>query len=130
MTLSREPWKRSLRAWAATSSLSVTIAPPSPRQGRFLEGKKEKVAASASDPAFCPPSVAPAAWAASSSTGTPSSRSSGMGATLPNRCTGTIALVRGVSAARTVSAVTQAVSGSTSQNTGTAPMSAAASAVA
>ena len=40
------------------------------------------------------------------------------------------AFVRGVIAARTVSAVTQNVCGSTSQNTGTAPTSAVASAVA
>ena len=47
------------------------IAPPSPRQGRFLEGKKLNVAASPSAPAFAPPRDAPAAWAASSSTGSP-----------------------------------------------------------
>jgi hypothetical protein len=49
---------------------------------------------------------------------------------LPNRWTGTIALVRGVIAAFTVSAVTQKVSGSMSQNTGVAPATIAASAVA
>ena len=106
------------------------MAPPSPRQGRFLEGKNEKVAASPSAPALRPPSSAPAAWAASSRTGTPSSRSSGTGATLPNRCTGTIALVLGVRAAFTVSAVTQKVSRSMSQKTGLAPITSAASAVA
>ena len=96
-----------MRARSASASSSVAIAPPSPRQGRFFEGKKEKVAASPSAPAAFPSSSAPAACAASSSTGRPSSRSSGTGATLPNRCTGTIAFVRGVSAAFTVSAVTQ-----------------------
>ena len=45
----------------------------------------------------------------------------GTGATLPNRCTASTAACAGVSAARTVSAVTQYVSGSTSQNTGRAP---------
>jgi hypothetical protein len=63
-------------------------------------------------------------------TGSPSSRSSGTGATLPNRCTGTIAFVLGVTAALTVSAVTQNVSGSMSQKTGVAPATIAASAVA
>ena len=86
--LSTEPWKRSLRASSATPSSSVAIAPPSPRQGRFLEGKNEKVAAAPSAPALTPSRRAPAAWAASSTTGGPSSRSSATGATLPNRCTG------------------------------------------
>ena len=81
-------------------------------------------------PARAPPSAAPAACAASSTTGTPSSRSAGIGATFPNRSTGTIALVRGVSAALTVSGVTQNVSRSMSQNTGRAPSTSAASAVA
>ena len=53
-----------------------------------------------------------------------------IGATLPNRCTAMIAFVRGVRAARTVSAVTQNVCGSTSQKTGTAPALTVASAVA
>ena len=108
----------------------MAIAPPSPRQGRFFEGKKLNVAASPSAPAFAPPSEAPAAWAASSSTGTPSSRSSGTGATLPNRWTGTSAAVRSPSSGRAVSAVTHQVSGSTSQKTGAAPAFTIASAVA
>ena len=70
----------------------------------------------------------PAAWAASSSTGTPSASISATAATLPNRCTAITALVRGVSAARTVSAFTQNVSGSMSQNTGLAPVGGIASA--
>ena len=74
--------------------------------------------------------VEPAACAASSTTGTPSASISATGATLPNRCTAMTALVRGVSAARTVSAVTQNVSGSTSQNTGRAPVGGIASALA
>jgi hypothetical protein len=49
---------------------------------------------------------------------------------LPNRCTTITALVRGVSAARTVSAVTQKVSRSMSQNTGVAPVGGIASALA
>ena len=64
----------------------------------------------------------PAACAASSSTGTPSASISATGARLPNRCTATTAFVAGVSAAATVCAVTQYVSGSTSQNTGRAPV--------
>jgi hypothetical protein len=49
---------------------------------------------------------------------------------LPNRWTATTAFVRGVSAARTASAVTQNVDGSTSQNTGRAPVGGIASALA
>ena len=55
---------------------------------------------------------------------------SAAGATLPNRSTVITALVAGVSAARTVSAVTQKVSGSTSQKTGRAPVGGIASALA
>ena len=119
-----------MRARSASSSSSVAIAPPSPRQGRFFEGKNENVATSPSAPALTPSRSAPAACAASSTTGTPSSRSPGIGATLPNRSTGTIAFVRGVSTAPTVSGVTQKVSRSMSQNTGRAPSTSAASAVA
>jgi hypothetical protein len=72
----------------------------------------------------------PAAWAASSSTGTPSASMSATGARLPNRCTATTAFVAGVSAAATAPAVTQQVSGSTSQKTGRAPVGGIASAVA
>jgi hypothetical protein len=115
VVLSFEPWKRRIRNRSASSSSFVTSAPPSPAQGRFLDGKNEKVATSPSAPARAPSTRAPAACAASSTTGTPSSRSSATGATLPNRCTGTIAFVRGVSAASTVARVTQNVSGSMSQ---------------
>ena len=72
--------------------------------------------------------VEPAAWAASSSTGTPSASISAIGATLPKRWTAMTALVRGVSAAFTVSGVTHMVSGSTSQKTGVAPVGGIASA--
>ena len=72
--------------------------------------------------------VEPAAWAASSRTGTPSASISAIGATLPNRCTAMTALVLGVIAAFTVSAVTHIVSGSTSQKTGVAPVAGIASA--
>ncbi len=88
------------------------------------------MAAAPRAPARAPSSVAPVAWAASSSTGTPSSAISSTGATFPNRCTTTTALVLGVMAARTVSAVTQKVAGSTSQYTGTAPTFTVASTVA
>ena len=119
-----------MRAVSASSSSSVTRAPPSPRHGRFFDGKNENVAASPSAPAFTPPSAPPTACAASSITGTPRSRSSGTGARLPNRWTGTIALVCGVIAASTVSRVTLNVSGSMSHHAGRAPSTSAASAVA
>ncbi len=83
------------------------IAPPSPKQPRFLEGKKENVADVPSAPGRPAAEREPAAWAASSSTGTPSASISATGATLPNRCTAITAFVCGVSAARTVSAVAQ-----------------------
>ena len=70
----------------------------------------------------------PSACAASSSTGTPSCASPSTGATLPNRWTAITTLVCGVSASRTVSGVTQNVSGSMSQKTGFAPITAIASA--
>ena len=90
------------------------MIPPSPKQPRFLEGKKENVAALPSAPGRPVVQIEPAAWAASSNTGTPSACISATGATLPNRCTAMTAFVRGVSTARTVSAVTQNVAGSTS----------------
>ena len=102
--------------------------PPSPKQPRFLEGKKENVAAVPSEPGRpCAP-VEPADWAASSSTGTPSSSISPTGAMLPNRCTAITAFVRGVSASATVSALMQKVWGSMSQKTGVAPVGGIASA--
>ena len=86
---------------------------------------------SPSVPAIRSPSRAPAACAASSTTGSPSSeRSSPHGAGTPNRSTATIAFVDGVRAARTVGTVTLRVSGSTSQKRGRAPIAATASAVA
>ena len=95
-TLSREPWKRSIRARSAIPSSEVTIAPPSPKQPRFFDGKNEKVAVVPSDPARPDPLVVPTACAASSSTGTPSASISATGARLPNRSTATTAFVRGV----------------------------------
>ena len=107
----------------------MATAPPSPNAPRFLDGKNENVAAAPSAPARRPSAVRePSACAASSSTGTPSASISATGATLPNRCTTITTFVRGVSAARTVSGVTQNVSGSMSQKTGFAPISAIASA--
>ena len=104
-------------------------APPSPNAPRFFDGKNEKVAIVPSAPGGGrrEPSE-PAACAASSTTGTPSASISAIGATLPNRWTAMTAFVRGVSAARTVSAVTSTSSGSTSQKTGRAPVSGIASA--
>src|SRR3954447_23567196 len=110
-----------MRQRSAIVSSFVVIAPPSPKQPRFLDGKKLNVAAVPSAPGRPASVVVPAACAAASSTGTPSAAIAAAGATLPNRCAGPAALVRGVSAGRTVSAVTQNVSGSTSQNTGRAP---------
>ncbi len=73
----------------------------------------------------------PLACATSSTTGRPSSSSiSRTGATLPKRWTATTAFVRGVTAARTLSSVTQLVAGSTSQKTGAAPVGGMASALA
>src|ERR1700753_799986 len=66
--------------------------------------------------------------AASAATGSPSSLRSGAGS--PKRSTETMAVVRAVSAARTVSTVTLRVSKSTSQNTGRAPALTTASALA
>ncbi len=108
----------------------MVIAPPSPKPPRFLDGKKLKVAALPSAPGRPSGPREPRAWAASSSTGTPSAAISATGATFPNRCTTITALVRGVSAARTVSGVTQKDSGSMSQNTGRAPVGGTASALA
>ena len=88
------------------------------------------MAAVPSDPGRPADASDPAACAASSSTGTPSASISATGATFPNRCTAITAFVRGVSAARTVSAVTQNVSGSMSQKTGVAPVGGIASALA
>src|SRR4029450_144611 len=81
-------------------------------------------------PAPPPSESAPAACAASSITGTPSASISATGQTLPKRWTAMTAFVRGVSAALTVSAVTEKVSGSTSQKTGRAPVGGMASALA
>src|SRR3954465_10851076 len=117
-----------MRARSATAAPLVVIAPPSPKQPRFFDGKNENVAAVPSAPGRPSGPREPAACAASSSTGTPSASISATGATLPNRCTTITAFVRGVIAALTVSAVTQNVSGSTSQNTGRAPVDGIASA--
>src|SRR5690348_11015400 len=106
------------------------MAPPSPKQPRFLDGKNDTVAAVPSDPARPDGVVVPIAWAASPSTGTPSPSISAIGGTFPNRSTAITALVRGVSAALTVSAVTQKVSRSMSQNTGRAPVGGIASTLA
>ncbi len=106
------------------------IAPPSPNAPRFFDGKKLNVAIVPSEPGRPPSPVLPALCAASSITGMPSAAISAIGARFPNRWTATTAFVRGVSAARTVSAVTHIVSGSTSQKTGRAPVGGTASAVA
>ena len=97
-----------MRARSATAPSRVVIMPPSPKQPRFLEGKNEKVAAVPERRRGGPSApIEPAAWAASSSTGTPSASISATGATLPNRCTAMTAFVRGVSAAADGLRVTQ-----------------------
>ena len=121
VVLSREPWNRSIRSRSSSAGSLVVTAPPSPKHGRFFEGKKENVASVPSAPGRPAALSEPAACAASSITGTPSAAISAIGATLPNRWTASTAFVAGVSAARTVSAVTHKVSSSTSQNTGRAP---------
>jgi hypothetical protein len=79
--------------------------PPSPNAPRFLVGKNEKQLTRPIVPACRPSSVAPIAWQASSINGTPVSReiasSGSMSAHKPYKCTGMIAFVRGVTAART-----------------------------
>ncbi len=70
------------------------IAPPSPKQPRFLEGKNEEVATVPNDPTRPDRLVVPAAWAASSSTGTPRASISAW-CTLPNTSTAITPLVRG-----------------------------------
>ena len=74
-----------MRTRSASSASSVVIAPPSPKHGRFLEGKKLNVPIAPSAPARASPVLDPAACAASSSTGTPSAAISPIGATLPKR---------------------------------------------
>jgi len=123
-------WKRSIRTRSASASSTVVIAPPSPKQPRFFDGKKLNVAIVPRAQGRPAAVVEPAACAASSITGTPSASISATGATLPNRWTAITALVRGVSAACTESGVTQNVAGSTSQNTGRAPVGGIASALA
>ena len=118
------PWSRGSAAAGSSRRARgrlVVTAPPSPNAPRFFDGKNENVAIVPSAPGRPAAASEPAACAASSTTGTPSASISAIGATLPNRCTAITAFVRGVSAARTVSAVTQHVSGSTSQKTGRAP---------
>ncbi len=61
LRLSREPRRRKSFASEAMSSEFVAIAPPSPKQGRFLLGKKLKVPALPIEPAFLPFKVAPVA---------------------------------------------------------------------
>ena len=107
------------------------IAPPSPKQPRFFDGKKLNVASVPSAPGRpAGDRRAGGLRGVLDAPGTPSASISATGATLPNRCTAMTAFVRGVSAARTVSGVTQNVSGSTSQNTGRAPVGGIASALA
>ena len=55
-----------LDIFSAKSGLIVVIIPPSPPTAIFLDGKKEKQAISPIAPAFTPLSIAPWAWAASS----------------------------------------------------------------
>ena len=58
-------------------------------------GREERERRGGSERARATGAREPAAWAASSSTGTPSASISATGATLPNRCTAITAFVRG-----------------------------------
>ena len=76
-------------------------------------------------PAERPQPLAPRLWQASSNTGMPcrfaTSMMAGISASWPKRCTGTMALVRGVMAASTSFPVVLKVAGSRSTKTGVAP---------
>ena len=99
--------------------------------GQVLGGKKEKVAAWPSAPALMPSKIGARCLGGVLEHGRPELSQLATGARLPNRCTGTIALVRGVSAALTrLGASRRSVSRSMSQKTGVAPATIAASAVA
>ena len=102
--------------------------------GKFLVGKKLKVAASPKVAISPSGARAPKAWAESSTTTRPCSRaiaiSSAIGAGCPKMWTGRIALVAGPIRPRTASGSRQYVTGSMSQKTGVAPTRAMASAVA
>ncbi len=115
-----------MRTRSATASSIAATRPPSPSANRFLVGKKLNVEQM---PVVAIPS-APNAWAASSISGSPSAASSASGAGRPKRCTGMIALVRGVIRRATSSGSRLSVTGSMSAKTGVAPALAIASAVA
>ena len=118
------------RARAATAASSVTIAPPSPRQGRFLEGKNENVAAWPSAPARRPSRRAPGGLRGVLEHRQAEPPQLGHGRDVAEQVHGHDRPRARVRARSTVSAVTQKVSGSTSQNTGRAPAFTTASAVA
>ena len=115
-----------MRTRSATSSSRQATSPPSPSANRFFVGKKLNV----EQTPVCATPSAPNACAASSISGSPSAASSPSCAGRPKRCTGTIALVRGVIRVATSSGSRLSVTGSMSANTGVAPTRAIASAVA
>ena len=125
----------------ASSASFVVIAPPSPKHPRFFDGKKDVHPTLPIVPLFgfslpcsTPFHCAPIAWALSSTTYrlcfAAISIMRPIFAHWPNRCTGTMAFVRGVMASSIFWGSILNVSHSTSTSTGTSPRSAITSAVA
>ena len=100
----------------------------------FFVGYSENIAPSPNVPTCAPCHIAPCACAASSNTHRPCrsaiASSASIGAGCPYRCTGWIPTVRSVIAASTAAGSTVNVRGSTSTNTGVAPLTATVFAVA
>ena len=119
----------SARGRRCSSSL-VVIAPPSPKQPRFLDGKKLNVASVPSAPGRPAVEREPAAWAASSMHRDAERLDLGDRRDVAEEVHGDDGLRPRRQRGRTVSGVTQNVSGSTSQNTGRAPVGGIASALA
>src|SRR6188474_3133426 len=109
------------RTASATSSRGVATSPPSPA-ARFFVAYSEKHVASERAPSLRTRYLLSSAWAASSTTGSPSawiaSRSQGW----PARWTGRIAFVRSVTSGASRTASRFRSSSRTSQNTGVAPV--------
>ena len=95
------PCTRMSTSFSASASSFVVTRPPSPNAPRFLVGKKEKHPKAPRPPTGTPLYSVPIAWQQSSTSGMApaTSRIASMSAACPYRCTGMIALVRGVIAA-------------------------------
>jgi len=115
---------RKIASFSPRAASCVTIIPPSPRVPRFFDGKKLKQPTVPIEPAWRPLYFDPMDCAASSMTNRlcflAMAMIGSMSAICPNRCTGMIALVRGVMAASIFVASMLNVSGSMSTNTGLA----------